>query len=53
MTKKMSSTDWNNTTSYDWKESNSGNHVCIEYDDLVATVFKAKFGRKGAKSMRK
>jgi len=45
MTKKMSSTDWNNTPSYDWKESNSGNHVCIDYDDLVATVFKAKFGK--------
>jgi|MDTC01.1.fsa_nt_gb hypothetical protein len=41
----MSSTDWNNTPSYDWKESNSGNHVCIDYDDLVATVFKAKFGK--------
>ena len=45
MPKKMSSTDWNNTPSYDWKESNSGNHVCIDYDDLVATVFKAKFGK--------
>ena len=40
----MSVTYWDNTLSYDWKESNSGNHVCIDYDDLVATVFKSKFG---------
>jgi len=45
VTKKMSGTGWNNTPSYDWKEINSGNHVCIDYDDLVATVFKAKFGK--------
>ena len=45
MTKKMSGTGWNNTPSYDWKEINSGNHVCIDYDDLVATVFKAKSGK--------
>ncbi len=29
---------------YEWKETSNGNHVCIESDDLVATVFNNGYG---------